>query len=108
MNRRAIAPASFRAVFWIALFAILAVFGLSSVSLRAQSASSYFKRGESAEAREDYDAAYDNYQKAYAKAPKDLSYRTALYRVRVSASGLHLTNGRKLLAAFAARGAWHS
>jgi general secretion pathway protein D len=99
MNRRAIAPASFRAVFWIALFAILAVFGLSSVSLRAQSASSYFKRGESAEAREDYDAAYENFQKAYAKAPKDLTYRTALYRVRVSASGLHLTNGRKLLAA---------
>ena len=51
--------------------------------LHAESASSLFKRGQSAEAREDYDAAFDNYQKAYAKSPKDLSYRTALYRVRV-------------------------
>ncbi len=30
-------------------------------------------------------------------APSDLAYRTAVYRVRISASGLHATNGRKLL-----------
>jgi general secretion pathway protein D len=83
--------------FWIALFAILAVFGLSALSLHAESASSYFKHGESAEAREDYDAALENYQKAIAKAPRDLTYRTALDRVRVTASAMHLTKGRKLL-----------
>jgi general secretion pathway protein D len=71
---------------------------MTSLSLHAQSASTFFKRGQSAEAREDFDAAYDNYQKAAAKAPKDLRTRTALYRVRVSASGLHLTRGRALLA----------
>ena len=38
--------------------------------------------GEAAEAREDYDTAFDDYQKAYAKAPKDLTYTTALYRVQ--------------------------
>lgn len=84
-------------VFWIALFAILAVFGLSCVSLHAESAGSDFKRGQSAEAREDYDSALDYYQRAIAKAPKDLSYRTALARVRVTASAMHLTKGRKLL-----------
>ena len=85
------------AAFWIALFAVMAVFGLSSVSLRAESASYYFKHGESAEARQDYDAAFDNFQKACAKAPRDLAYRTALARVRVTASAVHLTKGRKLL-----------
>ncbi len=94
------------AAFRIALFAVLAVIGLSGVSLHAaESANSYFKRGESAEAREDYDAAFDNFQKAYAKAPKDLRYRTALYRVRVSASAAHLTKGRKLFQAGDEQGA---
>jgi general secretion pathway protein D len=115
MNRRAQAPAAsgcvpFRsafpaAAFWIALFAVLAVFGLSSVALHAESANSYFKRGQSAEAREDYDAAFDNYQKACAQAPKDLRFRTALYRVRVTDSSLHLTKGRKLFAAGDEQGA---
>jgi general secretion pathway protein D len=87
------------AAFRIALFAVLAVFGLSSVGMHAESANTFFKRGESAEAREDYDAALENYQKAYAQAPKDLRFRTALYRVRVSASSQHLTKGRKLFQA---------
>ena len=68
----------------------------ASVSLHAQSANSLYKNGQSAEARQDYDAAFDFYQKANAKNPKDLSYRAALYRVRQTASSMHLTNGRKL------------
>ena len=71
---------------------------LAAFRSRAESASNLYKHGQAAEAREDYDAAFDNYQKADAKAPKDLRYRTALVRVRVSASGLHMTKGRKLLA----------
>jgi general secretion pathway protein D len=85
------------AAFWIAGLSLLAIFCLSSVRLHAESAYSYFKKGESAEAREDYDAAFDNYQKAYAKDPKDLRYRTALYRVRVTDSSIHLSKGRKLV-----------
>jgi general secretion pathway protein D len=104
MNRRVVAQAStrsvfFRAAFWIALFAVVAIFGLSSVSLRAESANTFFKRGQSAEAREDYDAAFDNYQKAYKKNPKDLRCRAALYRVRITASAAHVTKGEKLLKA---------
>jgi general secretion pathway protein D len=93
------------AAFWIALIAVLAVFGLSNTRLHAESAASYFKHGESAEAREDYDTALDDYQKAYAKAPKDLGYRTALYRVRISASSMHVSKGRKLLLAGDEQGA---
>ena len=57
-----------------------------------------FKRGQVAETKEDYDTAYNDYQKALAKAPKDLTYRTALVRVRVSDSAMHMSKGRKLLA----------
>ena len=91
------ASAFSRAAFWMALVAVVAVFVLSSASLRAESASSFYKRGLNAEAREDYDAAFDNFQKAYAKTPKDLQYRTAFYRVRITASAMHITKGRKLL-----------
>src|SRR5579863_9574756 len=70
---------------------------LCSPALLAESANSDFKRGESAEAREDYDTAYDLYQKAVAMDSRDLIYKTALYRVKVSASGMHMSRGRKLL-----------
>ncbi|MGO9776771.1 MAG: cohesin domain-containing protein, partial [Terracidiphilus sp.] len=99
------ASAFSRAAFWMALLAVVAVFVLSSASLHAQSASAFYKRGLRAEAREDYDAAFDNYQKAYAKAPKDLQYRTSLYRVRITASAMHITKGRKLLDAGNEQGA---
>jgi general secretion pathway protein D len=104
MNRRVDAQAATRAVSmgaasWIALIAVVAVFGLSSASLRAQSANTFFKRGQSAETREDYDAAFDSYQRAYQKDSKDLRYRTALYRVRITASAVHVTKGEKLLKA---------
>jgi general secretion pathway protein D len=102
MNSRVQAQAASRSVFsgaffWIALLAVLAVFSLSSVTLRAQSANALFKRGQAAEAKEDYDGAFDNYQKAHAKAPKDLQFRGAFYRVRITASAVHVTKGHKLL-----------
>jgi general secretion pathway protein D len=94
-----------RRVALFALLAVLAVLGLAGSGLHAQSAKTDFKRGQSAEAKEDYDTAVDYYQKAAAKAPKDIAYRTALYRVRVSASGSHITKGRKLLLAGDEQGA---
>jgi general secretion pathway protein D len=107
MNRRAFLPATSspavatsacsRNPLWIALFAILALSSLSAPSLHAESAASMFKHGQAAEAKEDYDTAFDLYQKALAKSPNDLNYKTALYRVRVSASGMHMSKGRKLV-----------
>ena len=107
MNRHvarqaAVEAGRFGCFFWgsvvrIALLTVLVAASSSSVSLHAESARSDFNRGQNAEAREDYDAAVNFYQRAYAKAPKDITYRTALYRVRVSASALHMGKGRKLL-----------
>jgi len=83
----------------IAVLALLVMVGLAGTGLHAQSARTDFKRGQNAEAREDYDAAVDLYEKAMAKAPKDITYKTALYRVRVSASSAHMAKGRKLMLA---------
>jgi general secretion pathway protein D len=105
MNRRAAASPLSRSTFRIALFAVLAAFGLGSVGLYAESAKPYYKHGEAAEARQDYDAAYENYEKAYELNPSDLAYRTAVYRVRISASSLHATKGRKQLQAGDLQGA---
>jgi general secretion pathway protein D len=104
MNRRTAELAGQRAGFqnagfWFALFAVVTLLGMSCIPLQAESARTLFKRGQAAEAREDYEAAFINYQQAAAKAPKDLEYRTALIRIRVSASGLHIMKGRKLFQA---------
>ena len=87
-------PAIWRGAHWIALFGFLA---LSCLPLHAESAGSMYKHAQAAEAREDYDAAFDLYQQAFAKAPNELAYRTSLYRIRVSASGFHMSKGRRLL-----------
>ncbi len=94
-----LAPAllSRRAVPAFAVFALMAVLGLAGPRLHAQSANFLYKSGQNAEARENYDAAFDFYQKANAKNPKELTYRAALYRIRVTASAAHMTKGHKLL-----------
>jgi general secretion pathway protein D len=79
------------------LAASLAVLALFSPPAHAESPNSDFKQGQSAEARQDYDTAFADYQKAFQKNPKDVRFQTALYRVRVSASAAHITKGRSLL-----------
>jgi general secretion pathway protein D len=85
-----------RATSWFRLAAFLVLLGAGCAALHAQSANTYFKRGVTAEARGDYDAAFDNFQKAYSKSPKDVSYRAAYYRVRLTDSALHVSKGRNL------------
>jgi len=98
-------PALFRFPIRIAAAFLLALVAFATVPAHAQSANTLLKRGESAEAREDYDGAFDLYQKAQTKAPKDLAIRTALARVRVTDSAVHMTKGRKLILAGDEQGA---
>jgi general secretion pathway protein D len=72
---------------------------LPAHAYKGESAHKLFVEGQNAEAREDYDAAYEDYKKAYAKAPNDLRMRTAFYRLRQTASSVHVTMGRKILEA---------
>jgi general secretion pathway protein D len=87
-------PAASRRAFWIALISISCL--SSGAVIHAQSANALYKQARAAEQREDFDAAYQDYQKAYAKDPKDMRYRTAMYRVRGTAAAQHLTKGRQL------------
>ena len=88
----------------IALLLVLAMFPAGAYA-RGDSANSYFKLGQAAESRDDFDTAYQDFQKAWTIAPKDIRYRTAMDRVRVSASTAHVSKGRKLLAAGDEQGA---
>ncbi len=80
----------------MALLTFSALTCWSGIPLHAQSASNLYKEGRAAETRDDFDSAYQDYQKAYAKDPKDLRYRTALYRVRPAAGAQHVSKGRQL------------
>jgi general secretion pathway protein D len=64
---------------------------------KGESAKKLYALGQSDEAREDYDGAYEAYRKAYAKDPNDLRFRTSYYRLRQTASSVHVTQGRKLV-----------
>ncbi len=110
MNRRTPAPAAAgimrsRTIFALVLFAAVAGAGLPGARVYAESANADYKQGQAAEAREDYDAAFDAFQKALNKNPKDTRFKIALARVRVTASAAHMSKGRKLLEAGDAQGA---
>jgi general secretion pathway protein D len=82
-----------------AFFLALAFLGLAAPSLHAAgpSANALYKHGHDAELHNDFDTAFEDYQKAYQKDPKELRFQTALYRVRVSAASAHISAGRKLV-----------
>jgi len=101
MKSRVISPAHSasalsKARFWILFAGVFALLCASSAESFAQSAKTYYKRGQAAESREDYDGAYQNFQKAYSMSPKDEVYRTAYYRVRFTDGAMHVTKGRNL------------
>ncbi len=62
----------------------------------AQSAATWNKRGENAEVRDNFDAAYEAYRQAHLKKPKDLRYTERFERLRFQASVAHLERGRVL------------
>ena len=94
-----------KAVFAIALIAAAASIISPGVRLYAEAGNAEYKAGQNAEAREDYDTAFDAYQKALNKNPKDPRFKIALARVRVTASSVHISKGRKLLDAGDTQGA---
>jgi general secretion pathway protein D len=97
MNSRARIPLAIRIVPSRAVAAVLLALGMfAGTQLHAASGRSLYKSGQNAEARQDFDAAYDFYQKAAARDPKDVSIRAAVYRMRTTDSTLHVSKGRKL------------
>jgi general secretion pathway protein D len=61
-----------------------------------ESAKSLYKKGRDAEARQNYEAAYEAYKAAYEKKPTDLLYRSGYERMRFQAAALHVHRGQQL------------
>ena len=62
----------------------------------ADKAKSLFSKAEDAEARQNYEAAYNLYKQAYDLKPKDLRYRASFERMRFKAAATVVHNGQKL------------
>lgn len=62
----------------------------------ADSAKSLYAKGKNAEARQNYEQAYDFYKQAYDQKPTDLSYRSAFERLRFLAGASHVHRGQLL------------
>jgi general secretion pathway protein D len=90
---------------WVLIAGIAALLVTGSSSLLAQSANTYYKQGQAAEARDDFDSAFQNFQKAYSLAPKNEVYKTAYYRVRFTDAAMHVTKGEHLLSSGDVQGA---
>ncbi len=62
----------------------------------ADSAKSLYNKGKDAEARQNYEAAFDFYRQAYEQKPRDLAYRTSYERTRFLAAASHVHRGQLL------------
>src|SRR5437867_10267102 len=66
------------------------------LSANAESAKSLYAKGKIAEARQNYEQAYDFYKQAYDLKPQDVSYRSAFERLRFLAGASHVHRGQLL------------
>src|SRR3979490_1328759 len=75
---------------------LLMVAVTSLVGAGADKAKSLYTQGQDAEARQNYEAAYDLYKQSYDLKPKDLRYRAAFERSRFEAAATIVHRGQKL------------
>jgi general secretion pathway protein D len=61
-----------------------------------ESAKSLYNKGKDAEARQNYEQAYDFYKQAYGQKPQDVSYRASYERLRFLAGASHVHRGQLL------------
>jgi len=72
------------------------VVALCSCAAAADSAKSLYKKGKDAEARQNYEQAYDFYKQAYDLKPTELTYRVSFERLRFLAGASHVHRGQLL------------
>ncbi|HWJ48993.1 MAG TPA: hypothetical protein VNS62_15165, partial [Candidatus Udaeobacter sp.] len=82
--RRLVRPALF---LWLVAVTLPAI---------ADKAKDLFAKGQDAQARQQYEAAYDFYKQACDLKPKDLRYRAAFERARFEAASSIVHRGQKL------------
>src|SRR6202046_2725977 len=62
----------------------------------ADKAKTIYEKGQDAEARENYEAAYDLFKQAYNLKPKDMRYKASFERMRFKAAATIVHQGQKL------------
>src|SRR6266481_9879234 len=75
------------------LLLLVAVVTLPAI---ADKAKSLYIQGQDAEARQNYEAAYEFFRQAYDLKPRDLRYRAAFARARPEAAFVIVHRGQKL------------
>ncbi len=75
---------------------LLLLVAVATLPAIADKAKSLYAKGEDAEARQKYVAAYEFYKQAYDLKPKDLRYRTSFERIRFEAAASIVHDGQKL------------
>src|SRR5579863_3249102 len=81
---------------WMRPAALLLLLVASTLPLAADQAVSWYKKGQDAEARQNYEQAYDDYKQAYDLKPKELRYRSSFERLRFLAAASHVHRGQLL------------
>ncbi len=75
--------------------AVIALLVLAvALPVASESAKSLYNKGKDAEARQNYEQAYDFYKQAYSQKPQDMSYRSAYERLRFLAGASHVHRGQ--------------
>src|SRR5580698_5841993 len=77
-----------------AAVALLVVFTI--LPAIADKAKTIYEKGQDAEARQNYEAAYEFYKQAYDLKPKDLRYRSSFERMRFKAAATIVHKGQGL------------
>jgi general secretion pathway protein D len=67
-----------------------------TLAFAADSAKSLYQKGKDAEARQNYEQAYDFYKQAYGLKPQNLDYRSSYERLRFLAGASHVHRGQLL------------
>src|ERR1700733_10626087 len=75
---------------------LLLVVAVVTVATAADKAKGFFLKGQDAEARQNYEAAYEFFKQAYDLKPKDLRYRASFERTRFEAAASMVHRGQVL------------
>src|SRR5882724_10586164 len=76
--------------------AILLLVAAITLPVIGESARSLYKKGKDAEAKQDYEKAFEYFKQAYDQKPQDLSYRVSFERNRFLAGASHVHRGQLL------------
>ena len=74
----------------VSTLTLAALLALALPAIAADNAKQLYNKGRDAEARQDYEQAYEYFRQAFQKAPKEIKYRVAFERTRFLSSASHV------------------